>query len=79
VTETELIEADVLNAWRDAVCAAEMADRLTAAASDAASATQLSGSAHDELVRLAHQTDTLADRAAGRARAMATEPEVVEG
>jgi hypothetical protein len=64
---------DLLEAWRDAVRAAELAERLATAAAQAADDADLRAVASEDLAELAEQAAASAMRAADRARATATE------
>jgi murein L,D-transpeptidase YcbB/YkuD len=65
--------ADALNAWRDAVRAAELAERLASSAAEAAEAADLRAEASSELAEMAQQAADASTRAAERARVTATE------
>lgn len=65
--------ADLLNAWRDAVRAAELAERLSTAAATAVEDAEGRAIASAELAHLAEQAAAAAARAAARAAATATE------
>lgn len=64
--------ADLLNAWRDAVRAAELAERLATVAAEASFAADERAIDTAELANLAEQAAASATRAAERARATAT-------
>lgn len=63
---------DLLDAWRDATRAAELAERLATSALEAAEAAERGASASEELAALADEAATAAERAAAAARAAAT-------
>lgn len=65
--------ADLLNAWRDAVRAAELAERLATAAAKAADDADQRAVVSAELAELAEQAAAAASRAAARAAAAAKE------
>ncbi|HUR21893.1 MAG TPA: hypothetical protein VMZ90_13850 [Vicinamibacterales bacterium] len=69
----EVKPADVLNAWRDAVRAAELAERLASDAAQAADAADVRSLASAELAELAQQAADASARAAARAAATAAE------
>lgn len=61
------------SAWQDAVRAAELAERLAAAAAEAARAADIRATSAIDIAELAEQAAAAAERAALRARAVATE------
>ena len=63
----------LLTAWRDAVRAVEIAERLATAAADAAIAADMRAEVSQELADLAERAAESAARAAARARAVANE------
>jgi hypothetical protein len=65
--------ADLLTAWRDATRAAELAERLAVAASEASAHADARALGSAELAELAERAAEAAGRAADRARAVATE------
>ena len=71
--EDPVTTADLLTAWRDAIRAAELAERLAAAATDAAAQADVRAFASDEIAELAERAAEAATRAAERARLAATE------
>lgn len=71
--EPPVTKAELLAAWRDAVRAAEMAERLASVAAEAASQADLRAAVSGEIAELAERTAELAQRAAERARAVAIE------
>lgn len=66
-------KAELLETWRDAVRAAELAERLAANAAEAAQHADLRSEVSAELADLAEQAAETAQRAAQRARAVAAE------
>jgi hypothetical protein len=66
-------KADLLAAWRDAVRAAEMAERLATAAAQAAEQAGVRAEVSSEIADLAERAAESAQRAAERARTAATE------
>jgi methyl-accepting chemotaxis protein len=66
-------KADLLAAWREAVRAAELAERLAAAATEASEQAGFRATISAELAELAERAAESAQRAAERARAVATE------
>ncbi|HUH00253.1 MAG TPA: hypothetical protein VMQ83_13920 [Gammaproteobacteria bacterium] len=69
--------ADLLNAWRDAVRAAELAERLATTAAKAADDADLRALVSTELAELAEQAAAAATRAAARAAAAAADATAV--
>jgi hypothetical protein len=67
----EVKPADLLNAWRDAVRASELAERMAAAAAEATEAADHRALDTAELAELAQQAAVAAQRAADRATATA--------
>ena len=65
--------AEFLEIWRDAIRAAELADRLSAMATDAAALADIEAETAADLAQLAEAAAEAASRAAARARAVATE------
>ena len=65
--------ADLLSAWRDAVRAADLAERLAVVASEAAARADVRASDAEEIATLAEHVAEAASQAALRARAVATE------
>lgn len=65
--------ADLLTAWRDAIRAAELAERLAIAATDAAAQADVRASGSAEIATLADRAAEASTRAAERARTAATE------
>jgi hypothetical protein len=66
-------EEELLGVWRDTVRAADLADRLAAAAIDASRQADLRAEVAEEVARLAEQAADATSRAAERARAAAEE------
>lgn len=66
-------EGELLNAWRDATRAAELAQRLATSAADALARADVQATESAEIARLAEQAADAAGRAADRARTVATE------
>jgi hypothetical protein len=64
---------ELLGVWRDTVRAADLADRLAAAATEASRQADLRSGVAEEVARLAEQAAEATSRAAGRARAAADE------
>jgi hypothetical protein len=64
---------EFLEIWRDAIRAAELADRLSAMATDAAASADLEAETAADLAQLAEAAAEAATRAAARARTVATE------
>ena len=62
---------ELLDAWRDATRAAELADSLSSNASDASTLADEAEAAAEEIARLAEQAATAAERAAVTARTAA--------
>ncbi len=73
----EVKPADLLNAWRDAVRAAELAERLAEHAAEALESADLRAVASSELAALARQAAEAAARAAERAELTAAEAKVL--
>ena len=71
--EEPVTTADLLTAWRDAIRAAELAERLVTAATQAASQADVRALGSADIAALAERAAEAADRAAERARAAATE------
>jgi hypothetical protein len=71
--EEPVTTADLLTAWRDAIRAAELAERLAAAAAEAAAQADVRALASDEIAALAERAAEAATHAAERARTAATE------
>lgn len=65
--------ADLLRAWRDAIRAAELAERLAAEAAETAKHADLQADASAEIATLAERAAAAASRAAERATAAAAE------
>jgi hypothetical protein len=65
--------AELLTAWRDATRAAELAERLATAATEAAAQADVRALASVELADLAEHAAEAASRAAEKARTAATE------
>src|SRR5690606_15920188 len=61
-------EGELLNAWRDATRAAELAQRLATSAADALARADVQATESAEIARLAEQAADAAGRAADRAR-----------
>jgi hypothetical protein len=70
---TQVSKEQLLAAWREAVRAAEMAERVATAAAEAASQADVRAEVSSELADLAERAAESAARAAQRARAVATE------
>jgi hypothetical protein len=79
--EERVTTADLLEAWRDAIRAAELAERLATAATEAAAAAQADVRALDstEIAALAERAAEASARAAERARTAATEAAELAG
>jgi hypothetical protein len=73
----EVKPADLLNAWRDAVRAAELAERLAEHAAEAVAAADVRAVASAELATLARQAAEAAPRAAERAELAAAEAKLL--
>ena len=73
VFDEPVTTADLLTAWRDAIRAAELAERLAVAATDAASQADVRASGSEEIAALAERAAEAATRAAERARTAAAE------
>jgi hypothetical protein len=71
--EERVTTADLLTAWRDAIRAAELAERLAAAAAEAAAQADVRAAGSAEIAALADRAAQAATRAAERARIAATE------
>ena len=65
--------ADLLDAWREAVRAAELAERLARLASETASQADVNAGAAEEVAVMAEHVAQSASAAAGRARTAADE------
>ena len=65
--------ADLLNAWREATRAADLAERLARLAAETAERAGVSADVAEELALMAEQTAASANAAAARARNVATE------
>jgi len=65
--------ADLLNAWREATRAAELAERLARLAAETATRAGVSADVAEEIAFMAEQTAESANTAAVRARVVATE------
>ena len=63
---------DLLNAWRDATRATELAERLADAAAEAAHSADITAEAAEEVAAMAERTATMAMAAAERARGAAS-------
>ena len=61
-------EAELLDAWRDAASAAELAERLASEAAEAAGLAEANADAASEMARLARSVADSASRAADTAR-----------
>lgn len=75
--EEKVATADLLEAWREASRAAELADRLSELAHTSADRADLSATAAEEVATLAEQVAKVAAAAATRARAVAMEARAV--
>ena len=71
--------ADLLTAWRVAIRAAELAERLAAAAADAAAQADVRALGSAEVAELAERAAEAATRAAEKARTAATEAAELAG
>lgn len=77
--EERLTTADLLTAWRDAIRAAELAERLATAATEAAAQADVRALGSAEIAALAERAAEAAARAAERAQAAATEAAELAG
>lgn len=66
--EERFREAQLLDVWRDAASAAELADRLAREAAEAAGVAEANAEAASEMARLARNVAESASRAAETAR-----------
>ena len=71
--ERRVSEADLLDVWRDAASAAELAERLAREAAEAARVADANAEAATEMARLANEVAESASRAAETARLIASE------
>ena len=71
--------ADLLNAWREATRAAELAERLARLAAEATERADLNAEVAEEVAAMAEQAATSAIAAAERARSVADEASRVAG
>ena len=74
-----MTKAQLLESWRDALRAAELAERLAAAATEASQQAEVRSTVSAEIANLAEQAAASAQRAADRARAAATEAAQLAG
>lgn len=74
-----LSTSDLLNAWRDATRAAELAERLAALAADAAEAADRNALASEEIAAMAEEASLAAERAFHRAREIAAKARELAG
>jgi methyl-accepting chemotaxis protein len=77
VHEERVTAADMLEAWRDATRAAELADRLAKMAAETADRAEVTASGADEVAKLAERAAEAAEAAARRARESAEQARAI--